>query len=135
MMQFSAAPWRVLGPKNREIAREAAKLHERFGPEILALAKRAAATGEPIVRSLEYHYPNQGYGAITDQFLLGEEILVAPVLEKGATSRTVVFPPGAWRGDDGRLVRGPAKETVNAPLARLPWWRRVQPAQDQGGGV
>ncbi len=125
MMQFSAAPWRVLHPGNMEIARQAAKLHEQAGPEILALAKRSAATGEPIVRSLEYQYPSRGYGAITDQFLLGEEVLVAPVLHKGATERTVIFPPGAWRGDDGRTVRGPAKETVKAPLTRLPWWRRV----------
>jgi alpha-glucosidase len=125
MMQFSAAPWRVLHPDNMKIAREAARLHEQLGPEILALAKHSAASGEPIVRALEYQYPNRDYGAITDEFLLGEEILVAPVLHKGATARTVVFPPGAWRGDDGRLVRGPTKETVNAPLTRLPWWRRI----------
>lgn len=125
MMQFSAAPWRVLHGANVGIAREAAKLHEKLGPEIMALAKRSAATGEPIVRSLEYQYPNRGYNAITDQFLLGEEILVAPVLQKGATSRTVVFPPGTWRGDDGKVVQGPAEQTVNAPLMRLPWWRRV----------
>jgi alpha-glucosidase len=126
MMQFSAAPWRVLHPANMNTAREAAKLHERLGPEILALAKRSAATGEPIVRSLEYQYPGRDYGAITDQFLLGEEILVAPVLHKGATERLVIFPPGEWRGDDGGLVQGPAKETVKAPLTRLPWWRLVR---------
>jgi alpha-glucosidase len=127
MMQFSAAPWRVLKPENMRIALEAAKLHERLGPEIMALARKAASTGEPIVRSLEYQYPNQGYGAIADQFLLGEDILVAPVLQKGATARRVVMPPGVWQGDDGQQVRGPAAQTVNAPLARLPWWRRARP--------
>jgi alpha-glucosidase len=123
MMQFSAAPWRVLHGDNLRAAREAALLHEKLGPEILDLTKRAAATGEPIVRSLEYQYPNQSYGAIVDQFLLGERILVAPVLEKGALSRPVVFPPGVWQGDDGATVRGPARLTVNVPLTRLPWWR------------
>lgn len=125
MMQFSAAPWRVLHAENLRSAREAARLHEKLGTEILALAKRSAGSGEPIVRSLEYQYPNQGYGDIVDQFLLGEEILVAPVLEKGAAARTVLFPPGTWRGDDDSLVRGPSKEAVNTPLTRLPWWRRV----------
>jgi alpha-glucosidase len=126
MMQFSAAPWRVLSPQNLETARQAAVLHEKMGPEILTLARNAAVSGEPIVRSLEYQFPNQGYGAITDQFLLGEEILVAPVLEKGATQRMVVFPPGRWRGDDGQPVTGPATQTIQAPLTRLPWWRLVR---------
>ena len=126
MMQFSAAPWRVLRPENREIARQAALLHEKMGPEILTLARKAAASGEPIVRSLEYQFPTHGYGARTDEFLLGEEILVAPVLEKGATERTVVFPPGRWRGDDGQTIRGPSTQAVQAPLTRLPWWRHMQ---------
>ncbi len=126
MMQFSAAPWRVLNPQNRETARQAAVLHEKMGPEILTLARKAAVSGEPIVRSLEYQFPNQGYGAITDQFLLGEEIMVAPVLEKGATRRMVVFPPGRWRGDDGQPVTGPVTQTIEAQLTRLPWWRRIQ---------
>lgn len=124
MMQFSAAPWRVLNPRNLEIVRSAAKLHEQFGPEIMAWARRSADTGEPIVRSLEYQYPHQGYDVVTDQFLLGDGILVAPVLEKGATERMVRFPPGKWHGDDDRVVLGPSTETVKAPLDRLPWWRR-----------
>lgn len=124
MMQFSAAPWRVLNPRNLEIVRRAAKLHEQFGPEIIAWARRSADTGEPIVRSLEYHYPNQGFEVVTDQFLLGDGILVAPVLEKGASERTVRFPPGKWHGDDGRVVLGPSVETVKVPLDRLPWWRK-----------
>lgn len=125
MMQFSAAPWRVLQPKNQEMARAAALLHEKLGPEILALAKQSAKTGEPIVRSLEYQFPNQDYGTITDQFLLGDSILVAPVLQQGARERSVVFPAGTWKGDDGQAVRGPCKQTVVAPLERLPWWRRA----------
>jgi alpha-glucosidase len=127
MMQFSAAPWRVLSRENLEIARQSARLHEHMGPEIYRLAQASATTGEPIVRSLEYQFPGQGYSAITDQFLLGERILVAPVLQKGATSRQVVFPPGTWLNEDGSVVRGPATKTVAAPLARLPWWRNTLP--------
>jgi len=126
MMQFSAAPWRVLGAQNRETARQAALLHERLGPEILRLARASAASGEPIIRALEYEYPGLGYGAITDQFLLGRDVLVAPVVEQGARSRDVVFPAGRWRDEAGGEVVGPARRRVEAPLERLPWWRRVE---------
>ena len=50
---------------------------------------------------------------------------MAPVVEKGARERGVVVPPGRWRGDDGSVVAGPASVDVDAPLARLPWFRRI----------
>lgn len=124
MMQFSVAPWRVLNKKNLEICRDMALLHTRMGKEILALARDAAHTGEPIVRPLEYEYPHQGYVDIIDQFLLGKKILVAPVLEKGATKRSIHFPPGKWQGDDQSIVTGPVILDVAAPLTRLPWYRK-----------
>ncbi len=107
------------------IVERMAALHRSQGPAILALAHAAATTGEPIVRSLEYAWPHQGYEDVLDEFLLGPDILVAPVVEKGARERRVVVPPGRWQADDGSVVAGPATITVSAPLARLPWFRRV----------
>ena len=123
MMQFSVAPWRVLSKENMAICRDMARLHERMGQEILAMAKASSRTGEPLVRPLEYEYPHQGYACIKDQFLLGDKILVAPVMEKGARNRTVVFPPGTWQGDDGSTVMGPTTVEIDVPLQRLPWYR------------
>ncbi|MDT0269047.1 glycoside hydrolase family 31 protein [Streptomyces sp. DSM 44915] len=129
MMQFSAAPWRLLDAEHLGYCRDAARLHERLGPEILALAEESARTGEPIIRPLEFDHPGHGYAPITDQFLLGPDILVAPVTEPGATSRRVTVPPGRWRADDdGQEIEGPTTVEVAAPLARLPWFRRVPPA-------
>lgn len=123
MMQFSVAPWRVLRPENAALCLEAAKLHARFGPAILALARQSAKTGDPIVRPLEWHWPHQGFAAIRDQFMLGEEVLVAPVVTKGGRTRTVVFPPGHWKGDDGSTVEGPTKREIDVPLGRLPYFQ------------
>jgi alpha-glucosidase (family GH31 glycosyl hydrolase) len=125
MMQFSVAPWRVLDPANLAICRHMAALHTERGPEILALARESARTGEPVVRPLEYAYPGRGYADIRDQFLLGPDIHVTPVVEKGARTRRLVVPPGRWRGDDGSLVEGPTTMEIDAPLDRLPWYRRV----------
>jgi alpha-glucosidase (family GH31 glycosyl hydrolase) len=52
---------------------------------------------------------------------------VAPVVEKGARTRRVVVPPGRWKRDDGTVVVGPASLEVEAPLDRLPWYRRIRP--------
>jgi alpha-glucosidase (family GH31 glycosyl hydrolase) len=58
--------------------------------------------------------------------MMGEDLLVAPVLKKGAASRKVVLPPGRWLGDDGRTYVGPAELTVETPLARLPHFTAVR---------
>jgi len=126
MMQFSVAPWRVLTPEPLAIVRRMATLHAEHGHEILTLARESAHTGEPILRSLEYAYPNQGYERVVDEFLLGPDILVAPVVEQGAHQRRLFIPPGRWKGDDGVVVAGPAAIEVTAPLDRLPWYRRMQ---------
>ena len=126
MMQFSVAPWRVLTPEHLAIVRRMATLHADHGADIVALAHDSARTGEPILRSLEYSYPNQGFGTVVDEFLLGPDILVAPVVEQGARQRRLLVPPGRWKGDDGVVVTGPSSIEVAAPLDRLPWYRRVQ---------
>jgi alpha-glucosidase (family GH31 glycosyl hydrolase) len=125
MMQFSVAPWRVLSKENLEISRNMAKLHFRMGSEIMEIAGECAASGEPMVRNLEYEYPGKGYEEIKDQFILGSKILVAPVVVKGQRSREVVFPEGNWKGDDGSIVNGPVTLKIEVPLERLPWYRKI----------
>ena len=99
-------------------------LHNNMGSEILELARQSAITGEPILRNMEYVFPEKGYEEIKDQFLLGGQILVAPIAEKGLRSREVIFPVGTWQGDDGSTVIGPGKRKIVVPLERLPWYRR-----------
>lgn len=126
MMQFSVAPWRVLSPENNTICRDMAKLHTEFGDEILKLAKQSSKTGEPIVKPLCWFWPESGYEKIQDQFILGHDLLVAPVIRKGARSREVVFPEGTWRGDDNSIVTGPQKISIEVPLSRLPYYRKTK---------
>ncbi len=121
MMQFSVAPWRVLNEKNAELCKEAAKLHEQYGNYILNLAKESTVTGLPILRSLCFEFGEE-YASIKDEFMLGDKILVAPVLEKNQYERTVVFPPGCWKDSDEQIVEGPCTKIVKAPIEKLPYY-------------
>jgi alpha-glucosidase (family GH31 glycosyl hydrolase) len=125
MMQFSVAPWRILQARNLDICRNMANLHYRMGSEIIELARECAVSGEPMVRNLEFEYPGRGYENIKDQFLLGEDIMVAPVIKKGERKRKVVFPEGNWQGDDGSVVTGPVILDIDVPLERLPRYRKL----------
>lgn len=126
IMQFSIAPWRVLDSIHWGYCRRAIDIRQKLAPLILALAREAAQSGEPIQRHMAYVFPGCGFEEVGDQFLLGTDILVAPVTEKGATERSVVFPPGVWEDEDGAKIEGPATKQVPAPLSRLPWYRRLR---------
>ena len=125
MMQISASPWRVLPAEHQRIFRDVAGLRQRFAPKFVELAKDSARTGEPMMRNLEYNFPGMGYADIKDQFMMGGDLLVAPVVVKGAKSRKVVLPPGKWKSDDGQVHIGPATIEVDTPLSRLPYFERL----------
>jgi alpha-glucosidase len=122
MMQFSVAPWRVLDAEHLIAVKKAAAVREKFTQKILNLARNSAKTGDPIIRPLEYEFPNQGFEDVKDEFMLGDSILVAPQDKKG-TSRQVVLPKGEWIGDDGKTLNGGATYTLEVPLERIPYFR------------
>ena len=132
MMQFSWAPWRVLSEENVRYCAEAAALHQRMSGEILELVHKAEQNGEPILRALEYNAPHQGLAAVRDEFMLGDDILVAPVVTKGTRERTVLFPHGYWQDEDGIIYDMTEKqsELFQAPLSKLLWFRRVTDAKE-----
>ena len=120
MMQFSAAPWRILNGRDLDCCRAAAELHVEFAPLIVELAHHASRTGEPIVRTMEYEFPGQGFDACLQQFMLGSDWLVAPVV-RADDSVEVRLPAGTWKDDLGELHVGPATLRLEkVPLGRVP---------------
>ena len=103
---------------------KAGKLHDRFTDYIIKEVEKSEETGEPILRLLEYSYPNCGFEAVKDEFLLGDDILVAPVLAPDVRERKVLFPKGKWQDEDGNIYEG-GEYMVSAPLDKLPWFKRV----------
>ena len=124
MIQFSWAPWRALGEENQRICLEAARLHQKFGEYIKKLVCESAVSGEPVLCNLEYQYPHCGYQGILDQFMLGSDVLVAPVVVKGVREREVVLPRGGWllRGEE--RYEGGHTVTVSTPLDKLAYFIR-----------
>jgi alpha-glucosidase len=125
MMQFSVAPWRVLDSSHFRAVKKAVATRAQFAPLILRLARQSAINGEPIVKKLEYVFPKQGLESCNDQFMLGDSIMVAPMLNSG-NARTVTFPKGTWKADDGSTITGPAKKEIHVAMDRLPWFRLVR---------
>ncbi len=125
MMQFSVAPWRILNRDNMEICARYARLHEQMGDYILSCARRMSTTNEPIVRSMEYVYPHQGFINCKDQFMLGDKYLVAPIIEKGY-QRTVRLPKGKWKDDQGMIIKGPKTIEIEVPISRLPYYELIK---------
>ncbi len=98
------------------------KLRYKLIPYIYSLYYENYLTGTPIMRPLFWHYPDDKkcYN-IVDEYLFGENILVAPVLESQANKRTVYFPEGTWYDFDYDYAYEGGKEyEIYAPQNRIP---------------
>lgn len=125
MMQFSLAPWRVLDKQHYEAVLKAVDKRSSYIDTIISLAKQSARSGEPIMRPMEYVFPHSGYESIIDQFMLGDSLLVAPLLQPGV-ERTVVLPEGEWLSDDGTRYVSPKsglRLKIHVPIDRLPTFK------------
>lgn len=79
------------------ICRKYLDLRYRLMPYLYSAVREGSLTGMPILRALWLHYPNDPRAvALGDEYLWGRDILVAPVVEKGATSRHLYLPHGRW---------------------------------------
>jgi alpha-glucosidase len=132
-------PWEF-GPEVLEHARVALVERRRLLPYFVTLAHLARRTGAPYVRPLWWSAPeDRALRDCQDAFLLGDSLLVAPVLDPGADRRAVRLPRGRWYDTaTGRAYEGPAQVLVDAPLARIPVLARagaVVPVRGADGGV
>jgi len=114
-------PW-AFGPEVEAIARRALELRYQLLPYLYNLFYEASQTGAPILRPLVWHYPADSVTFnLSDQFLFGRDLLVAPVIQPGQVARAVYLPEGVWYrwGSDAKL-EGPAHIVAEAPLEETP---------------
>ncbi|MCX4740453.1 glycoside hydrolase family 31 protein [Streptomyces antibioticus] len=119
-------PWEW-GPEVLEHARAVLVERRRLLPYFTTLAHLARRTGAPYVRPVWWGAPeDRALRDCEDAFLLGDCLLVAPVLDPGVDRRTVRLPRGLWYDTaTGRSYRGPGRVTVDAPLSRTPVFARA----------
>lgn len=120
-------PWSH-GDEFEAINRSTIELRYQLLPFIYSLFYEHERSGAPVMRPLWFEYPvdEQAY-TVEDQFLLGPDLLVAPVLNEGSVTRNVYFPRGdQWRDWwTGALYEGGTQVDVDAPIDRLPMFARV----------
>lgn len=90
-------PWLYDSKRVQDVFRKSAEMKYRLMPYVYAQAKECTEKGLPMLRALFVEFPDDpGTWRVDDEYLFGSQILVAPLLESGITSRTVYLPQGKW---------------------------------------
>jgi alpha-glucosidase len=115
-------PW-AFGETYENAYRKAIEVRYQLLPYLYNLFRQASVDGSPIMRPLYYHYPQneQASANAETEFLVGDTLLSAPILEEETTGRSVYLPEGTWFDYwDGTLYEGNATYNIAAPLDRWP---------------
>jgi alpha-glucosidase len=123
--EVNKEPWEY-GDSCTVINRKTIELRYRFLPFIYTEMEAASRTGVPAMRPMILEFPSRDeFQGRTDQFMFGDNLLVAPVMVDGDRRKEVTIPPGLWYDCwSGEGVQGPKTITVAAPLDRLPLFVR-----------
>ena len=120
----SGAPNEVwsYGEENYELMKNGLFLREKLRPYISRVMQEAHEKGDPVMRTMFYQYPDQAESwQVEDQYMLGADILVAPVLYAGQRERTVWLPAAeVWVALNGERYPGGSTITVATPLEGIP---------------
>lgn len=115
-------------PEQEQILLPLIRERYRWLPYNYTLASENARFSLPLVRPLGYYDADPAaLDSITDQYLWGRDVMVAPVLTPGTTERSVVFPSGRWVdiNNPANVYAGGTTATVAAPLEVLPLFARA----------
>ncbi|CAH0390714.1 unnamed protein product [Bemisia tabaci] len=134
-IQFSIPPWDY-DKETVQLSKKYTSLHYEYAGTIVALMKKAVQTGQPINTPIWWVDPtNKEAHGINSEYMLGEDILVAPIVEQGAVSRDIYLPKGQWRDEakaDRPVHTGPVwLRNYPAPLDTLPYFTRVSSGAGQ----
>ncbi len=119
-------PW-VFGPEVEEVCRQAIRMRYAWLPYLYTAFWEASRSGRPVMRPLVHDFPEDPEVAdMFDQAMVGQDVLVAPIVRPGVRRRLVYLPQGDWVDHwTGERVSGGASRIVEAPLDRMPLFIRA----------
>jgi len=123
---YDQEPWRF-GKYYEDIIRRYLKLRYQLLPFLYTTLEEAHRTGVPLFRPLVLNYQDDSntYN-LDDQFMIGDDLLVAPVVKPDVTRRLVYLPPGTWYDYwNGKKYDGGTMISVEAPLETVPMFVRA----------
>jgi alpha-glucosidase/alpha-D-xyloside xylohydrolase len=114
-------------PKVEAICRKYLELRYRMMPYLYSAVRECTISGLPIIRALWLHYADDPRAvACDDEYLWGKSLLVAPVIEKGATTRRLYLPRGHWHDFwTGARIEGGHEITRPVDLETIPLYMRA----------
>ncbi|XP_050548130.1 myogenesis-regulating glycosidase-like, partial [Daktulosphaira vitifoliae] len=108
-VQFSLTPWDY-NERTNSICKKFMDLHQKYADLIVQLMENAVSTGTPVNPPIWWIDPTDTTAFyIDDEFLLGEDILVAPIMVQNAIKRNIYLPAGKWKDENnpnGSLING-----------------------------
>lgn len=118
-------PWNGAG-SNQELVKKFIRMRYQYLPYTYTMAYQNSYLGKPMARPVNFYDADKSRLAdCNDEYLWGRDVLVAPVLSGGATSRSISFPDGRWLDmNDYKVYGGGTSVTYDAPKDRLPFFLR-----------
>lgn len=115
------------GSEMFDIMKKQLELRLSLKPYIKKLMHEASETGAPLLRTMFYEFPDDPHcWELEDQYMFGDQYLVAPILQLGQRGREVYLPAGDWKNlSDNRIYEGRKTILCDAPLDQIPIFEKL----------
>ncbi|KAE9554457.1 hypothetical protein FO519_002331 [Halicephalobus sp. NKZ332] len=126
VLQFSFCPWDYIdSEKVTSICLSVLNSRGKFVEYMKSECRKSVNMGIPLIRPLWWELESTEAFLCDDEFLVGDRLLVAPVVREKTYSRKVILPEGTWQDERGQKFSGPSNIEIDVPIERIPHFWKV----------